>query len=118
MLTSMRLTIILQALKLDGIKSLVIRKNLLLDELSEIESTSITTKQKMLLSQRVWLTDSGLRFSLTDYATMEETDDDILERVWSVLGTKGKYLISHTENYREKNKETKTIPQNEAEPIS
>ncbi len=95
---------------------MITRKNLLLDELSEIESTFITNEQKMLLSQRVWLTDSALlRFSLTDYVTIEETDDDIMERVWSVWGKKGKYSISYTENYKEKEirNEKELILQNE-----
>ena len=91
-----------QALKLDGIKSLTTRKNLLLDELSESEPLPVSNEQKMFLSQRVCLTDPSLKFTLTDYATLEETDEDVLERVQSVWGRKGKYSLLRTEVYHKK----------------
>lgn len=56
----------------------------------------------MFLSQRVCLTDPSLKFTLTDYATLEEIDEDVLERVQSVWGRKRKYSLLRTEVYHEK----------------
>ena len=99
--------IISQALKLDGIKSLLIRRDLLLDELSEMDSTPVSSEQKMLLSRKVCLTDPSLRFSLTDHTTMEETEDDIRERIEAVWGRRGKSSISYPEMHAETKKEAK-----------
>ena len=66
--------------------------------MSEIElDGGVSGDQKLLLSRRVWLTDPTLRFSLTDYTTLEENDEDVRERACSVWGEKRNFSITSAE---------------------
>ena len=93
----------IQALRFDAIKSLVIRQNLLLDELillSEDQSCD-----QFLLARRVWVIDNLLSFSLSEYCSVEETEADVKERVYKVWGKDRELVIHNAEEVEQEQEE-------------
>lgn len=83
---------------------------MLLDELADLETTSIVNEQQMLLAQRVCVNDSRIKFALNDYAMMEETSDDVKERMEAIWGgLRDKYSLVYVENHSEGSIGKKTI---------
>ena len=93
----------IQALRFDAIKSLVIRQNLLLDELillSEDQSCD-----QLLLARRVWVIDNSLSFSLSEYCSVEEMEEDVKERVYKVWGKERELVIHNAEEVEQEQEE-------------
>ena len=97
----------IQALRFDAIKSLVIRQNLLLDELillSEDQSCD-----QLLLARRVWVIDNSLSFSLSEYCSVEEMEEDVKERVYKVWGKERELVIHNAEEVEQEEKEKEEL---------
>lgn len=71
-------------MRLDAVKSITIRQNALL---SEITDNDLSMKKfKLIYPRRVWFRDNTKCFPLTDYCFPNETEMELLENLKSIWG--------------------------------
>lgn len=65
---------------------MVIRKNTLLEELEDVQSTEKQQTFKLIFPRRVWFKDNTKSFTLTDYCFQTESGEDAMKNLKSVWG--------------------------------